>query len=193
VPRKTDARSDAELVEASKRGEVDAFEVLYDRHRDRVAAWAERFTSHPEEALEVFQDTFTYLLEKLPTLQLSGRLTTFLYPVVRSLASQAGRERRRRETLGCILHPYVGSLAAEARTPLERRESLAKVIEKLPSTQREVLLMRFVDGMRLSEIARALGIPVGTVKSRLFHALETLRSDPRSRGELEDVHVSPCF
>jgi len=183
VPRKTDARSDAELVEASKRGEVDAFEVLYDRHRDRVAAWAERFTSHPEEALEVFQDTFTYLLEKLPTLQLSGRLTTFLYPVVRSLASQAGRERRRRETLGCILHPY----------PLERRESLAKVIEKLPSTQREVLLMRFVDGMRLSEIARALGIPVGTVKSRLFHALETLRSDPRSRGELEDVHVSPCF
>lgn len=51
----------------------------------------------------------------------------------------------------------------------------------LPETHREVVLMRFVDDMSLGEIAEALGIPLGTVKSRLHNALETLRHDPATR------------
>ena len=53
------------------------------------------------------------------------------------------------------------------------------VVSSLPEGQREVLLMRFVDGMQLDEIAVALAIPLGTVKSRLHNAIQTLRADPR--------------
>jgi RNA polymerase sigma-70 factor (ECF subfamily) len=62
---------------------------------------------------------------------------------------------------------------------------LAGVLSVLPAPQREVLLMRFVDDMELSEIAAALSIPHGTVKSRLHHALRTLRADERTRRYFE--------
>ena len=55
----------------------------------------------------------------------------------------------------------------------------------LPAAQREVLIMRFVDGLSLADIAAALSIPQGTVKSRLHHAIKTLRDDPRTRSYFE--------
>ncbi|MEI8195402.1 MAG: sigma factor-like helix-turn-helix DNA-binding protein, partial [Phycisphaerae bacterium] len=62
------------------------------------------------------------------------------------------------------------------------RTELAVVLAVLPSAQREVVLMRFVDDLSLEEIAAALAIPLGTVKSRLHQALAVLRCDPRVRG-----------
>jgi RNA polymerase sigma-70 factor (ECF subfamily) len=56
---------------------------------------------------------------------------------------------------------------------------LAAVVSGLPETHREVVLMRFVDGLTLEEIGQALDIPLGTVKSRLHNALAALRKDPR--------------
>ena len=58
-------------------------------------------------------------------------------------------------------------------------------MKPLPEAQREVLLMRFVDGLTLAEIAEALAIPLGTVKSRLHNALRALRDDPRVREYFE--------
>ena len=63
---------------------------------------------------------------------------------------------------------------------------LAAVLAALPPGQREALLMRFVDGMTLTEIAAALRIPCGTVKSRMHNALQTLRQDDRARRYFED-------
>lgn len=61
------------------------------------------------------------------------------------------------------------------------RDQLAAVVCGLGESHREVLLLRFVDGLSLGEIAGALEIPVGTVKSRLHHALDALRQDPRTK------------
>ena len=61
------------------------------------------------------------------------------------------------------------------------RAELAAVLAVLPGEQREVILMRFVDDMKIVEIAKALNIPVGTVKSRLHNALQALRHDRRTR------------
>ena len=55
------------------------------------------------------------------------------------------------------------------------------MLANLPAQQREVLMLRFVDGFNLEEIANALEIPLGTVKSRLHNALKTLRDDPRTK------------
>jgi RNA polymerase sigma-70 factor (ECF subfamily) len=65
--------------------------------------------------------------------------------------------------------------------PVNPRDELAAVLSLLPTAHREVLLMRFVDGMELGEIGLALNIPVGTVKSRLHNGLQTLREDSRTR------------
>ena len=76
----------------------------------------------------------------------------------------------------------LSELAASASQETERsRCELAAVLAVPPEAQREILPMRFVDGMSLQEIADALNIPLGTVKSRLHHALKTLRDDRRTR------------
>jgi RNA polymerase sigma-70 factor (ECF subfamily) len=82
----SDPRTDSDLIAASNAGDAGAFEGLYYRYRDWVVRLALRFTGHHEDALDVLQDTFAYLLRKLPNLRLSARMTTFLYPVVRNLA-----------------------------------------------------------------------------------------------------------
>ena len=198
-----DARSDEALVEAANRGEVAAFEALYRRYRDWVVRLAYRFTGNRDDALDVLQDTFAYLLTKFPPagrspfsrrsqgyygevgtagegpgFRLSARMTTFLYPVVKNLSLAARRKSAR----------YVSDDQAltdiPAETPTggaETRDELAQVLSMLPEGQREVLLMRFVDDMSLTEVAQALEIPLGTVKSRLHNALETLRNDERTR------------
>lgn len=65
--------------------------------------------------------------------------------------------------------------------------SAAAALRLLPAEQRETLLMRFVDDMTLQEIADALNIPLGTVKSRLHHALKTLREHEHTRRYFDDV------
>ena len=91
--RDADPRSDGDLVEAANKGDVAAFESLYYRYRDWVVRLARRFTGNDHDALDVLQDTFSYLLRKLPRLRLSSRMTTFLYPAVKHRALNL-RQRR---------------------------------------------------------------------------------------------------
>ncbi|MCK5113686.1 MAG: hypothetical protein KAR11_02865 [Phycisphaerae bacterium] len=88
-------RSDEELVELANEGDEEAFEALYGRYRDWVCRLAWRFTGNEDQALDVLQETFFYLLKKLPNLKLTARMTTFLYPVVKHLSLAAVRKNRR--------------------------------------------------------------------------------------------------
>jgi RNA polymerase sigma-70 factor, ECF subfamily len=174
-----DPRSDQVLVEAVNRGELAAFDALYHRHRDWVHRLAYRFTRNHHDALEVFQETFTRLLARFPGFHLSSRLTTYLYPVVRHLSIDLIRRKRRQIAGG---DDCLEAVAADESGPGDcARDDLGVVLEMLPESQREVLLMRFFDDMTLNEIAQALEIPTGTVKSRLHNALEALRADQRTR------------
>lgn len=176
-----DERSDGALVDAANRGDVKAFETIYLRHRDWVASLAFRFTANREDALDVLQDTFTYLLRKFPGFRLTASMKTFLYPVVKNLSISARRKTRRL----VLDSDALDTIAVPPETLPARRSELAAAFATLPGIHREVLLMRFVDDMTLGEIAAALGIPLGTVKSRLHDALATLREDERTRGYFE--------
>jgi RNA polymerase sigma-70 factor (ECF subfamily) len=175
-----DARDDQALIRAANGGDAAAFDALYLRYRDWVVSLAQRFTGNHEDALDVMQDTFAYLLGKFPGFVLTCRMTTFLYPVVRSGAltrlRKAGREVADDELLA--LAPTRDELDA-------RHDDLAQLLAALPAAQREVVLMRFVDGLTLAEIAEAMHVPVGTVKSRLHNGLARLRRDPRVRKYFE--------
>jgi len=171
--------SDEELLEQARNGGVEAFETLYRRHRDWVYRLAWRFTGNEADALDVLQETFAYLLRKLPGLRLTAAMTTFLYPVVKHLSLNVRRASRVVRAASEKLSP---STQDAERTPHNAsRSELAAALSTLPADQREVVLMRFLDDMSLEEIAQALDTPLNTVKSRLYRALDALREDPRTR------------
>ena len=170
--------SDSELIELMNKGDSEAFERLYYRYRDWVYRLAWRFTGDRTDALDVLQETFIYLLGKFPGFELTSSMTTFLYPAVRHISITISSKKNRIKTDEDI--PTEPEAVTSQETELSRSE-LAAVLEVLPEEQREVLLMRFVDDMSLQEIAAALNIPVGTVKSRLHNSLNTLRSDRRTQ------------
>jgi RNA polymerase sigma-70 factor (ECF subfamily) len=182
VDRSKDARNDAELVETCNRGGREAaraYETLYRRHRDYVLRVAMRFTRDRELALDVLQDTFAYLLDKFPPtgagLVLKARMTTFLYPVAKNLTITAMRKQQRFAASGS---PSPDELPAESVAE-PRGDELDRALSALSPERREVLVLRFVDDLSLGEIAEALEIPLGTVKSRLHLAIKTLRENPK--------------
>ena len=167
-PTPDDARTDVELVDAINRGESSAFDVLYWRHRDAVWRLAIRFTRHHDDALDVVQETFAYLVRKFPQFTLTASLITFLYPAVRNYSIAARRIRQR--AVGGDAELHVIAEPASSASDAEK-DSLNERLASLSDAHREILLMRFVDGMTQPEIAAALDVPVGTVKSRLHHAI----------------------
>lgn len=178
-PAKPDLRSDVELVGALNAGDASAFDGLYYRHRDWVVRLAQRLTDNSDDALDVLQETFSYLFRKFPGFVLTASMTTFLYPVVKNLSIAARRKRAR--TAQFPDDSSMGDPPAPQSVNYDKqREDLSAVLACLPEGQREVLLMRFVDAMSLLEIAEALGVPEGTVKSRLHNAIATLRKDDRT-------------
>ncbi len=171
-----DPRTDQQLVAALNAGDATAFDGLYYRYRDWVVRLAWRFAGDADDALDVLQETFAYVMGKFPGFELTASFTTFLYPVVKNTAL-AVRRKRRRMLPG---DAEMDTLAAGASIDPLAADDLKTALDSLPETHREVLLMRYVDDLSLEEISRALEVPLGTVKSRIHNALKQLREDPRA-------------
>jgi len=174
-----DTCTDLEIIAAVNRGDLAAFEVLYLRYRDWVVRLAYRFTRDEEAALDVLQETFLYFLKKFPGFRLTANLKTFLYPAVRNLSATAREKARRFQSSESELREIEDAKAPERDTA--NMGDLQIVLGALSEEHREVLLLRFLEGFDLSEIALSMDIPVGTVKSRLHNALQVLRNDSRTR------------
>ncbi len=180
--RSDEGPSDEMLVAAMNRGGDEgmrAFEVLYARHKAWALRIAERFARDHDDALDVVQETFVYFLRKFPGFTLSARLTTFLYPAVRHIA--LARRRRR------LPRPMDGEALERSSVPTvppagDRADlgDLAGVLDGLSEVHREAIVLRFIDGLSLEEMAAALSVPTGTIKSRLHNAISALRADPRT-------------
>ena len=169
--------TDQELIAAINSGDESAFESLYWRYRDWVVNLAYRFTSDSELALDVMQETFFYFAKKFPGFKLTAQLKTFLYPAVRNLSVAACRHRNQ--------WPQASAADLDELPSTDPNPSvddlLRAVLNGLSDEHREILLLRFVDGLSLGELSAALQIPLGTVKSRLHNGLEKLRQDSRTK------------
>jgi RNA polymerase sigma-70 factor (ECF subfamily) len=178
-----EVRTDQELIAAINRGDAATFEALYFRYRDWVVALALRFTGDHDAALDVLQETFLYVLKKFPGFRLTAQFKTFLYPAVRNLSIAAHRKASRYQATANELEQLENFAAPPVLS--STAGDLDFVLAGLPEEQREVLLLRFVDGLNLGEIAAAMDIPLGTVKSRLHNALQSLRKDERTKAFFE--------
>ncbi len=182
MPRRgpRDPRTDEALVRTCNQGNPraaeDAFEALYLRHKDFVLRVALRFAPDVDTALDVLQDTFLQLLRRFPPtgdgITLTAKLTTLLYPIARNTAISAVRRAGR--------FPVAEGITPDQLTerPALEDDDIGRLLADLPRGQREAITLRFVDGMSIREVSEALGIPEGTVKSRLHHGIANLRSSP---------------
>lgn len=171
--------SDSQLIARINSGDDDAFDVLYRRHRDWAFRMACRLTGSSHAADDVLQDTFCYLLGKFPGFVLRCQLRTFLYPVIRNLSLNMLKKDRRYEG-GSVAEIHLGQLADPSSASTDHGDIFG-ITAALSVDHREILLLRFVDGMSLPEISEITGIPLGTAKSRLHLALAALRKNPAIR------------
>jgi RNA polymerase sigma-70 factor (ECF subfamily) len=185
--QKPDRRSDLELVqlcnEGSARDAERAFEAIYKRHKDYVVRVALRYVRDPDMALDVLQDTFSYVLRKFPPtgdgLVLTAQFTTFLFPVAKNSAITLLRKANR-------FPAAEGSDPDELPAiPPQAEGNIDEMLRELSDEHREIVLLRFVDDLSLQEIADVLDIPLGTVKSRLHLAVKGLRESPGTKSHFK--------
>lgn len=182
------------LVAAAQRGDLDAFNELVLAYQDRVYNLAYRILGDSAAAEDATQETFIAAYRHLSTF----RGGSFLSWLMRTVANRCYDELRRQKRRPAISWESFGELDEEANpflvnghpTPEEAAQQaeltrfLQAAIVTLPPDQRVVLVLSDVEGMNYQEIADTLGIPVGTVKSRLARARARLRDLLQAQREL---------
>ena len=176
------------LVEACRRGDTQAFARLVATHEGMVLNLAARLLGDAEEARDVAQEVFIQVYRTLGRFEGRSTLKTWIYSIVvnhcRNRRRWWHRRRRDRSVSLDVLRPSeeVRLYArAEATSPFEhcrrreRSERVQAALALLSFEHRSVLLLREVEGLSCEEIGQALGVPAGTVKSRLSRAREALR------------------
>ena len=157
-----------QVVRAAANGDLDAFEALVRGYQPAVWRFLRHLLGDADLATDVAQETFLRLHRHLPGFAFRSSFSTWLFRIARNAGFDALRSRRRREALLTRLRPVGPAPDATARVELEA--SLASLSPKL----REAFLAVEVLGLRYREAGEVLGVPEGTVKSRVFHARERL-------------------
>ncbi len=167
------------IVLECQAGSTEAFEVLITRWQERLWRHAFRLTGREEAAWDVIQETWLAITQGIVRLQDATVFRRWAYTIVSRKAASWQRSRGRLERIepldadGNVLSQRKD---ASKRSPASNATALLReALEYLPSDRQVLLSLRHLEGFDVHEIAGILGIPEGTVKSRLHHAREELR------------------
>ena len=162
------------LVERARRGDHDAFAELARDAVVRLDRAARLILRDPELARDAVQEGLIRAWRDLPSLRDPDRFEAWLHRLtVNSCIDQA--RRRRRRLVEVELTNIHGPATADASTGLADREQVESVLRHLDEGGRAIVVLHYYLGMPLSEVATTLGVPIGTVKSRLHRALGEMR------------------
>jgi RNA polymerase sigma-70 factor (ECF subfamily) len=187
-----DVALDRLLVDRFKQGDQSAFEQMVSRYWGRIYAMVHQLLRNPEDAEEVTQDTFIRAHRGLVNFRGESAFSTWLYQIATNLARNRYWYwwRRRRDKTVSFDQPIGGDnettlaevIPAELETPEDATitqefvNRIAECMGKLSPKHREILVLRNVKNLSYEEIAEILHISVGTVKSRIARARESLRA-----------------
>jgi RNA polymerase sigma-70 factor (ECF subfamily) len=189
------AEDEAALVAALKAGDDAAFEQLVRSYGGRMLAVAGRLVGDGAEAKDVVQEAFLSAFRAMDRFEGGSRLSTWLHRITVTAALMRRRSRRRHpeepldpllpqfEASGHLATPSEPWLPLDALEKAELRTEVRKRIDELPEIYRTVLMLRDIEGLENEEVARLLGVNIGTVKTRLHRARLALRTllDPHVR------------
>ena len=171
------------LIAACRAGQAEAFGVLVDRYQGRLYPTILRLTGRPEDAHDLLQDAFLRAYQRLPSFQGESSFYTWIYRIAVNLALSDRRRRKRRgwwtreADRAAPLDPADDPERTDPSGPLERAERddrIQAALNALAPDHRAVVVLKDLDGLRYEEIAETLGVPIGTVRSRLHRARERL-------------------
>ncbi len=178
------APEDAQIVRQVLRGRQEAFAVLVDRYQKPIFNFIYRFYGNYELAQELTQETFLRCYQFLKSYDPERKFSTWLYTVAKNLCidelkkRRASREVSLEDSLPAVdAQEAEGALDRNARTECIRSEENFKLLEalqELPAAARTVLLLHYFQGLSYQEIGETLGLPVSTVKIRIFRAKKIL-------------------
>lgn len=195
------ASQEAEIVRRVLEGDADAFGAIVDEYQKNVYNLALRMTGNPEDAQDMSQEAFIKAFNSLASFRGDSKLSVWLYRIVSNVCLDFLRSRKRRQTVSLNMDDGEGGtaeleipdLSAMPEEELNRRltrEAVRKGLLSLPEDQREILLLREIEGLSYDEIAQALGLEAGTVKSRIFRARKRLCAQLVSGGNIPDGFTS---
>jgi RNA polymerase sigma-70 factor (ECF subfamily) len=175
-----DAPSDAVLMQRASNGDPGAFALIYDRHACAALGVARRIVRHQGAAEDVVQEAFLSLWRSGSYRPAKGSVRGFLLRIVHNAAVDLLRRERSRGAGRHVDEALAHAVAADEEThvEVERADAVRRVrdaLATLPAPQQQSLALVYFDGLTHAEIALAVGVPIGTAKSRVRLGLEKLR------------------
>lgn len=178
---------DTVLIERCQKGDRTAFDELIRRHSERAYKYAFRLTGNAEEASDVVGDAFVRVFNAMKNFKGQSAFTTWLYRIITNCFLDLRKKDRSKQTtsLDAMLQTPDGEMARQIEDPnrnpyqeaerSSREDRVMVAVDQLAEYQKAMIMMFHVEMLSYEEIAEALDLPIGTVKSRLNRARLSLR------------------
>lgn len=189
--RELTAASDRELVATAVNGVEGSFEELVRRYQRPISAYVYRMVGNYESALDLTQEIFIKVYSSLRRYRAEFKFSTWIYKIAHNSAVDHLRRNSTREQ-SLVMGPEgdqfdlpleSGNLSPEQESERkERRVEIESVVRALPGNYRELIILRHSQDLSYEEIVEVTGLPLGTVKNRLFRAREMMRQQFVEKG-----------
>ena len=185
------AAVDRELVASAVDGHEGGFEELVRRYQRPISAYVYRMVGDYDAALDLTQEIFIKVYGSLARYRSEFKFSTWIYKIAHNCAvDHLRRHNGREQSLVSGLEGDTYELPIESRRPSpeqeserrERRIEIEGVVRSLPAVYRELIILRHSQDLTYEEIVEVTGLPLGTVKNRLFRAREMMRQQFLERG-----------
>ncbi len=185
------AAADRELVATAAQGVEGSFEELVRRYQRPISAYVYRMVNDYDCALDLTQEIFIKIYASLARYRPEFKFSTWIYKIAHNAAIDHLRRNAGREfsiNIGTESEPQQLAIESKALTPEqqsereERRLEIESVVRLLPTAYRELIVLRHSQDLTYEEIVEVTGLPLGTVKNRLFRAREMMRQQFLLRG-----------
>jgi RNA polymerase sigma-70 factor, ECF subfamily len=169
---------EADLIARCQQGDEQAFRQLVDRHKDLVFGMIARSSVEKSRVDDLAQEVFLKIHRGLPYFRGEARLTTWIFRIVLNLLSQEAHRRRgsREVALNTDLPAHEPRVHDRSTSDFELRERLEKAMAQLPANYRLLIAAHYLNDVKYEDLAEALDIPIGTVKTHLHRAKRQLRT-----------------
>lgn len=183
--------TDEQLVEAFQAGDVSAFDLLVSRWDRKIQGAVYRMVGPSEDVRDITQEAFLKAYRALPLFRREARFSSWLYQIALNLCRDRLRRSHRSQSevsldlLSESGEPPLATKGPSAAELIEAREvsrTVGAAVWALPQDHREVIVLKEYEGLTFQEIADVLGLPVSTVKTRLYRGLGLLRECLERKG-----------